>query len=81
VDVALHEGAERSIDHAVTLQRFFPREMPGPETYSEVTSAVSRTSVTRVAVAVVDDVELLRLKRCLEPTPNRRDAVRRHGLT
>jgi hypothetical protein len=47
----------------------------------EMAAPVPRSGVPHVAVAIVDDVELLGFERCFESTSNQRDAFGGHGAT
>src|SRR5688572_26198913 len=52
VNVRLHQAAEGSIYHAMPLQRFRAVELRGHDSHAEMASAVLRTGVARVPVAV-----------------------------
>lgn len=81
VDIRLHESAEGSIYHPMSLQSLGAGESPRRDSDSKVTTAVFRPRMTRVPVAVVDDVELVRRKCLLEPRADHRNAIRSHGRT
>jgi hypothetical protein len=81
VNIRLHQTAERSIYHPMSLQSFGARELLRDDSDAKVTAAIFRSCMTRVAVAVVDDVELVRRERLLEPSSDHGNPVRRHGRT
>lgn len=81
MDVSLHQRAERSIYEAMPFQRSLAREMTRDNSNLKMAPAVTRAGVARVAVTVVDDVELVGFERGLEPAAYRGDALGRHGHT
>jgi hypothetical protein len=62
VNVCFHESAERFINQAMPLQSIELIESRGYDADLEVPPAVTCTDVTRMLVAIVDDLEHLRSK-------------------
>ncbi len=81
VNVGLHQRAERSIDHPMSLQCLRAGESPGNDSNTKVTTAISRAGVSGVFVTVVDDLERFRRKGVLEALTNQRNALGSHGRT
>lgn len=81
VNVGLHQRAERSIYHPMSLQRLRARESLGNDSNTKVATAISRTGVSGVSVTVVDDLERFRRKGILEALTNQRNALGSHGRT
>jgi hypothetical protein len=81
VDIRLHQTAERSIYHPMSLQSLGAGESPRDNSDAKVTATILRSCMTRVPVAVVDDVELVRRERLLEPTSDHGNSVRGHERT
>jgi hypothetical protein len=67
VYIRLHERAERSIYHPVSLQSLRPCEAVGHNSDLEVAPAVLRTCVACVPMAIVDDVERKWLEGRFQP--------------
>jgi hypothetical protein len=81
VDIRLHQTAERSIYHPMSLQSLGTGESLRDDSDAKVTATIPRSRMARVLVAVVDDVELVRRERLLEPSSDHGNAIRRHGRT
>lgn len=69
MDVGLHQRAERSIYHPMTGQRLNTLEAFGDELYDEMSSPILRARMTRVSMALVDDLEQGRSESGFEPRP------------
>lgn len=81
MDVGLHQCAQRCIDHAMALDGLLTGELVRANSHLKMASAVASPGVSGVTVAVVDDVELIRLERRFESASNQRYAVGGHGRT
>ncbi len=59
VDVGLHEIAQRPVNQLVPLQRAQAAKVGGHDAHAKMPSAISRTRMTGVQMAVVDQLDLL----------------------
>src|SRR5688500_1541801 len=66
VNVGLHQLAERPIDQLMTLQGAQSSKVGGDHAHAKMTSAIARASMAGVQVAVVDQLDLIRMKRALQ---------------
>jgi len=74
VDIRLHQIAERSIYHPMSRQGFDVLESIGNDPHDEVPSAVPRTRMAGMSMALVDDLERIGSERRFEAGANFRDA-------
>jgi hypothetical protein len=81
VNVGLHQGPQRSIDHAVPFDGLLADESARTNAHLKVAAAVTGSGMAGVAAAIVDHVELVGLKGRLEASANQGDAFRGHGAT
>jgi hypothetical protein len=81
MNVRLHQRAKRSIDHPMALDGPLARKTTRENPYVEMAAAVTRSGVSDVAMAIVDDLELFRLELCFELASNQRYALSGHGAT
>jgi len=65
VNIGLHQAAERSIYHPMSLESLGAGESARDDSHTKMTAAILGARVTRVPMAVVYDVELVRSKRVL----------------
>ena len=81
VDIRLHQTAERSIYHPMSLQSLGAGESPRDDSDAKVTTPILSSRMTCVPVAVVDDLELVRCECLLESSSDHGDAFCGHGRT
>ena len=81
VNIRLHQTAKRTIYHAVSFQSPDACEALRHDSYVKMTAPVSCPRVPRMAMTVVDDLELFRGECLLEPRANRCNARFGHGRT
>ena len=81
MNVGLHQRTQRRVDHPVPLDRSLARKPARKNAYLEMPAAIARSGVPDVPVAIVYDVELVGIERCLEPTSNQRYALGGHNPT
>jgi hypothetical protein len=75
VNIRLHQIAEGSIYHSMSSDAIRAGKPARDDRYPEMASSIARTSVPGVTMAVIDDFELLRRKRCFEALTNPRHAL------
>jgi hypothetical protein len=81
VDIRLHQTAERSIYHPMSLQSLGASESLRDDSDAKVTAPILRPRMACVPVAVVNDLELVRCERLLEARSDHGNAFYRHGRT
>jgi len=79
VNVSLHQVAERSIYHPMSLKSFGPGELHRHDRDTEMATAIFRTGVACVTMTVVYDLERLRGESRLESRTNFRNSFAAHG--
>ena len=81
VNIGLHHAAQRVEDHAMAGERRFAGEGGCDDRYVEMPTAVSRTFMPCVQVALVLDEQVLRRERLGEQGLDTCDTVCGHGNT
>jgi hypothetical protein len=81
MNVGLHQRAQGSIDHPMTIDGSLTCKATRENAHLEMAAAVARSGMSGVAAAIVDDLELLGLELGFELASYHRDALGGHGAT
>jgi hypothetical protein len=75
MDVSLHETLEGAENHPVPLQRALAGKVRGYNSNAEMALSFSGAWMADMAMALVDDLQLIRRKRPFQAAPYFRDSI------